>query len=141
MMAVSKAKTLAMLAAASDARARAYAPYSKFKVGTAVEGGSGKVYMGCNVENASYGLSICAERAAICRAVAEGETEVRTVVIVAGDGEPARPCGACLQFIAEFSPKGDPTVVVTASADLSYDIHTIDDYLPMRFKLKADHPE
>jgi cytidine deaminase len=134
-MDVSKAKILAMLAAASDVRERAYAPYSKFQVGAAVEGGSGKIYMGCNVENASYGLSICAERAAICRAVAEGETQVKTVVIVAGDGEPARPCGACLQFIAEFSPKDAPTVIVNANAALDYDVHTIDEYLPMRFTL------
>lgn len=134
-MDLSKAKILAMLAAASDVRARAYSPYSDFKVGAAVEGGSGNVYLGCNVENASYGLSICAERAAICRAVAEGETQIRTVVIVAGEDQPARPCGACLQFMAEFSPKDAPTVIVTASADLNYDVHTIDDYLPMRFEL------
>lgn len=130
-----------MLAAASDARERAYAPYSGFRVGAAVEGGSGKVYSGCNVENASYGLSICAERAAICRAVAEGETQVKTVVVVAGEDKPARPCGTCLQFIAEFSPKDDPTIIVTADTNLSYEIHTLDDYLPMRFELTADHPE
>ncbi len=120
---------------ASDAREKAYAPYSSFKVGAVVEGGSGKIYLGCNVENSSYGLSICAERAAVCSAVAAGETQIKTVVVVAGEDEPARPCGACLQFVAEFSPKDSPAVIVTASTDLNYDVHTLDDYLPMRFEL------
>lgn len=134
-MAMDKAMVLAMLAAAKDVRDRAYAPYSKFRVGAAVQGRSGNIYLGCNVENASYGLSICAERAAICRAIAEGETQINTVVIVAGDKEPASPCGACLQFIAEFSPKDAPTTIATATPDLNYETHTLDDYLPMRFTL------
>lgn len=134
-MSTDKAKMMAMFAMAADYRQRAYAPYSEFQVGAAVEGGSGKVYPGCNVENASYGLSICAERAAICRAIAEGEDEIKTVVIVGGDDEPARPCGACLQFIAEFSPEDKPTVIATANSKLEYDVYTLDDYLPIQFTL------
>jgi cytidine deaminase len=140
-MDVAKTKVAEMLKTAADVRTRAHAPYSGFKVGAAVEGGSGNVYAGCNVENASYGLSICAERAAIARAIADGETQVRTVVIVAGEGEPAKPCGACLQVIAEFSPNDSPAVIVTANAALRYEVRTLDDLLPNRFKLRPGHPE
>lgn len=114
----------------------AYAPYSNFRVGAAVMGGSGKVYLGCNVENASYGLCMCAERVAILKAICEGERQIKAVVIVAGENSIARPCGACLQTISEFSLPEDPTVIVAASADLTYDVGTLDDYLPMRFSLE-----
>jgi len=135
-MPVEKAMLLAMIAAAIDHRKNAYAPYSGFKVGAAVVGGSGKkVYFGSNVENASYGLSMCAERVAILKAVSEGEREIRAVVVCAGEGEPVPPCGACLQVIAEFSPKDEPTVIVTCSADGTYTQATLADYLPMPFKM------
>jgi cytidine deaminase len=96
-MAVDKAALLAIMAAAKDVRERAYAPYSGFKVGAAVLGGSGKkVYVGSNVENASYGLTICAERVAICRAISEGEQTISAVVIVGGDKAPPGRAGhAC----------------------------------------------
>lgn len=130
-----KALIFAMIAAARDARERAYAPYSGFKVGAAVLGASGKVYTGCNVENASYGLTVCAERTAILRAISEGETAISAVVVVAGEHEPSPPCGACLQVISEFSPVDDPAAIVTCSADGTYQIHTLADYLPMPFRL------
>lgn len=86
-------------------RNRAYAPYSEFKVGAAILGRSGQVYIGCNVENASYGLTICAERAAAARAIADGEREFVCLALV-GSGEGfTYPCGACLQVLAEFAPR------------------------------------
>lgn len=92
-----------------DVRERAYAPYSKFQVGAVVVGGSGKVYVGANVENLSFGLTICAERVAAAAAVVAGEREITAVAVVADTQTPVSPCGACRQFLAEF---GDPKVVL-----------------------------
>lgn len=90
---------------ALNARKAAYAPYSKFKVGAAVETGSGRIYCGCNVENASYGLAICAERVAICNAVANGEKMFKRIVVATDSDILTPPCGACRQFLAEFNLK------------------------------------
>ena len=87
---------------AFQARRRAYAPYSHYKVGAALLGKSGQVYLGCNVENASYGLTCCAERAAVFKAVSEGETAFVAIAIVTENG--GSPCGACRQVLSEFSP-------------------------------------
>lgn len=87
---------------AKKARENAYIPYSKFAVGAALLASSGKVYTGANIENASYGLTICAERTAIVKAVSEGEREFSCIAIVADTPEPVLPCGACLQVMAEF---------------------------------------
>jgi len=89
---------------ARAAAARAYAPYSRFPVGAAVLGGTGKVYSGCNVENASYGLCNCAERTAIFSAVAAGERSIRAVTVYTPTPLPTAPCGACRQVIHEFGP-------------------------------------
>jgi cytidine deaminase len=91
--------------AAKAAAAKAYAPYSEFRVGSAVLGRTGKVYSGCNVENASYGLCNCAERTAIFTAVAAGETSVRAVAVYTPTPLPTAPCGACRQVIHEFGPE------------------------------------
>jgi cytidine deaminase len=92
----------ALVEAAAAARTRAYAPYSGFRVGAAVRTADGSVYTGCNVENASYSLSHCAERVAIHRAVADGHRHLVEVAVVADGAEPVMPCGACRQVMAEF---------------------------------------
>jgi cytidine deaminase len=91
-----------LVAAATAVRANAYAPASRFLVGAAVQAADGRVFVGCNVENASYGLTICAERNAVAAAVAAGVRELVAVAVVTDLDEPARPCGACRQVLAEF---------------------------------------
>ena len=92
-----------LIRSASAARKQAYAPYSGFAVGAAVQCKSGAVFVGSNVENISYGLTICAERIAIASAVAAGEREFVAIAVVADTSEPIVPCGACRQFLAEFA--------------------------------------
>ncbi len=110
-----------LVRAARRARRRAYAPYSGFKVGAAVLTRSGAIVTGCNVENASYGLSVCAERAAVQRAVAEGHRGMKAIAVVAGSSG-ATPCGACRQVMREFGiaevivagPRGAPRTFTLA---------------------------
>lgn len=115
---------------AKRARKRAYAPYSKFLVGAAALGGSGKIYGGCNVENASYGLTECAERVAIFRALAEGEKRIRAIAVLFDRVHLGAPCGACRQVMREFS-KTMP--VIQANLQGHYRIHTIEELLPGSF--------
>lgn len=93
-----------LMAEADIARRSAYAPYSKFKVGAALLTASGKVFHGCNVENASYSLTICAERNAVFKAVSEGEDTFVAIAVSAGPGKSASPCGSCRQVLHEFAP-------------------------------------
>ncbi len=95
----------ALVALATNARQSAYAPYSQFPVGAAVLTESGTIFTGANVENASFGLTICAERAAIFAAASAGERRIRTVAVVTGAADPTPPCGACRQVISEFGPE------------------------------------
>ncbi len=98
-----------LIAAARQVYQSAYAPYSGFSVGAALRTHSGRVFTGCNVENASYGLTICAERVAVAKAVSEGERDFETIAVVSRGG--VTPCGACRQVLAEFNP--DLRVIVT----------------------------
>ncbi|HEX6104727.1 MAG TPA: cytidine deaminase [Gemmatimonadales bacterium] len=122
--------TDSLVSAARAAQAQAYAPYSRYRVGAALEAEDGRVFVGCNVENASYGLTICAERAAVCAAVAAGARRFRRAVVVTDSDPPAAPCGACRQVLAEFGP--DLQVVgVGPAATVSW---TMRDLLPAAFR-------
>ena len=96
-----------LLQSALEARERSHAPYSRFKVGAAVRCASGRVFTGSNVESSSYGLTICAERLAICIAMHEGEQEITEIAVVADTQGAPGPCGACRQFMYDFAPKAD----------------------------------
>ena len=92
-----------LLQSAKSARDAAYAPYSNFKVGAAVLAGDGRIFTGCNIENASFGASMCAERVAIFAAVAAGQRQIQALAVIADTPQPVIPCGLCLQVLAEFS--------------------------------------
>ena len=123
---------------AAEARKKAYAPYSGFYVGAALLGKSGKVYTGCNVENAAYTPTNCAERTAVFKAVSEGEREFSAIAIVGGMGEEmsdfCAPCGICRQVLAEFCDADFPIVLGTPE---KYQVYTLAELLPFSFG-KAD---
>jgi cytidine deaminase len=116
-----------LIKAASDARSRAYACYSKFAVGAALLSNSGKVFQGCNVENVSLGLTMCAERVAVGSAVAQGVADFTAIAIVADSKLPILPCGACRQVLAEFNPA---MRVVTSTIDGKRETVLLTDLLP-----------
>jgi cytidine deaminase len=117
MTVLSQAERLALLAAARDAALHAYCPYSRFPVGAAVLTDRGEIYSGCNVENASYGLTVCAERNAVFQAVARGSGPLRiqAMIIYAPAKSPAAPCGACRQVLYEFGREAIVLCVGTGS--------------------------
>lgn len=120
--------------AARDVARNAFAPYSNFHVGAAVLTEDGTIYRGCNVENASYGLTICAERAAIFTAVAghgAANLSIKAIAVVTSSGDPASPCGACRQVIYEFNP--DANVIFTSDTGLA--VMTARELLPHGFRL------
>jgi len=119
-----------LIAMAAEARKAAYAPYSHYLVGAALMTASGKVYTGCNVENASYGMTICAERTAVVKAVSAGEREFTAIAVVTEDG--GTPCGACRQVLSEFGPK---MKVLVADADGNYKAYRLNDLLLDAFVL------
>jgi cytidine deaminase len=105
-----------LIEAARRVRAHAHAPYSRYQVGAAVRGASGRVY-GANVENASFGLALCAERAAVAAAVAAGETSITAVAVVTATSPPAAPCGMCRQVLAEFADDALPIALVNDAGE------------------------
>ena len=117
-----------LIARAIATRERAYAPYSNFKVGAALLGMTGQVYTGCNVENAAYGPSMCAERTAIFKAVSEGEHEFEAIAVVTENG--VSPCGTCRQVMMEFAPE---MTVIIADAQGNIRYTTVRDLLPDGF--------
>ena len=113
----------------------AYCPYSRFQVGAAVVGDDGKIYTGCNIENASFGLTNCAERTAIFKAVSAGCRAIRALAVAGGTPEqPASPCGACRQVMAEFG-KADLPVSITDRDGKQIRTVTLGDLLPLSFSL------
>src|SRR5262245_36000052 len=102
---ISSSQWQALIRAARTVSEHAYCRYSEFRVGAAILGNSGAIYPGCNVENASYGLTLCAERNAVTRAIADGETELQAIAIYTPTSTPTAPCGACRQLLNEFGPK------------------------------------
>lgn len=124
-----------LLGLAADAAQKAYAPYSKFHVGAALETEDGTVFTGCNVENASYGLTICAERNAIFAMVAAGQSKIVQIAVVAGGDTSPYPCGACRQVINEFADPDCPVYVAPTNKINDYETMSLGQLLPKSFKL------
>lgn len=122
-----------LLEAARKARENAHAPYSGFKVGAALETEDGEIITGCNVENVSYGLTVCAERLAIWKAVTEGKKKFKRIAIIADTTGPCPPCGACRQVLAEFDYETD---VIISNLDGDMETMKIKDLLPRPFSFK-----
>lgn len=121
----------ALLLKAFEGREEAYAPYSNFNVGAAVLCEDGKIYKGCNIENASYGATNCAERTAIFKAVSEGNRSIKAIAIVGAENDYTYPCGICRQVISEFASK-DAKIILGKGKD-EYIVKTLDELLPGAF--------
>ena len=129
---LTEAEAETLLQAARAAAARAYAPYSGFPVGAAALTADGNLVAGCNVENASYGLTVCAERVAVWGAIAAGHTAIRAVAVVAPRARGTTPCGACRQVLNEFAPDDADLIVVLEGEDGSEQV-ALSDLLPRSF--------
>ncbi len=123
---------LELMKIAQEAREHAYAPYSGFKVGAALLDRSGRVFSGCNVENASFGLTVCAERVAVFKAISEGSSQFSRLLITGGE-DIITPCGACRQVLAEFAPD---LVVICASESGMMIQYELKELLPQSFALR-----
>jgi len=120
---------------AIEAREKAHAPYSKFKVGAAILTKDGTIFPGCNIENASYGATICAERTAVANMVSSGHIDPVVIAICYNETEFALPCGICRQVLSEFADPNEDFVVLMAKLDGTYQETTLSNLLPGAFKL------
>ncbi|HTQ09028.1 MAG TPA: cytidine deaminase [Fimbriimonadaceae bacterium] len=120
-----------LTAAAQRARENAYAPYSGYKVGAAVRGPDGRIWTGCNVENVSYPMSVCAERNAVAAMVLDGGRQIEEAAVATRDGGP--PCGGCLQVLLEFASDPAKTVVHLVAEDGRIEAYTLGDLIPHGF--------
>ena len=118
---------------AKEASKMSYSPFSRFAVGAGVLAKSGKIYSGCNVENSSFGMTICAERCAICKAISEGEKEILAVAIYSPNADDCFPCGACRQVMYEF--QGDDEIEVVTENLGELNIKKLSEFLPFGFKI------
>jgi cytidine deaminase len=130
--AVNKDTTRKLVETAKKVREHAYAPYSDYKVGAAVLAASGKIYRGCNIENSSYGMTLCAERVALSSAVANGERKLVAIAIVTDDDPPATPCGACRQVLSEFRKD---LIIIAANLSGQQVRFKLSDLIPHPFEL------
>lgn len=131
-MKLTKAQILVLIKEAIQARKAAYAPYSRFKVGALLVDQNGRKWVGVNVENGSYGATVCAERVAICTAVANGMKRLRVLVVVGDTPGPLPPCGVCRQVIAEFADA--KTQIIMANLRGAYAVTTKAELLPFPFE-------
>lgn len=118
---------------ALKAKEKAYAPYSHFRVGAALQTADGKIYTGCNVENASFGLAICAERVAIFKAISDGCQDFKAIAVVGDSDNFCSPCGSCRQVMAEFAPEM-PVIMVGANKD--YQVQKVRELIPGYFSVQ-----
>ena len=127
--------------AARSAAGQAYCPYSRFRVGAALLADDGRIITGCNIENASYGATLCAERVALATALAAGIRRFTALAIAAGERTPAPPCGICRQMLSEFVAPGFPIHCVNLTpGDAPAAHHTLGQLLPSAFVLRAPEP-
>jgi len=133
---VKAASPKALLAAARAVRRNAHAPYSRFQVGAAVADERGRIHVGCNLENASYGLTVCAERNAVAAAVAAGARRITMAAVVSGSRPPASPCGACRQVLAELADAA--TSVLIAGPTGAAAATTVGALLPLAFRFDRE---
>ena len=124
-----------LLGLAKEAAARAYAPYSEFRVGAAIQTADGGIYTGVNIENASFGLTLCAERAALAAAVTDGQREFASIAVAALDRRPVWPCGACLQVLSEF---GSDILIITEDKSGQPVSRDLKELLPESFDFKKE---
>ena len=120
---------------AKEASKKSYSPFSKFAVGAGVLTSSGKVYGGCNIENSSFGMTICAERCAIFKAVSDGEKEILAVAIYSPNEDDCYPCGACRQVMYEFQGEREIEIITEEKGELN--IKKMSDFLPFGFKIQG----
>jgi cytidine deaminase len=129
---IDEATTSRLVKEAKKVRENAHAPYSDYKVGAAILASSGKIYRGCNIENSSYGMTVCAERVALGCAISNGEKELTAIAIVTDDDPPATPCGACRQVLSEFQKN---LIIISANLSGQQVLFRLSDLIPHPFQL------